>query len=186
MLRAKLSPSRTLAVGLFIGALGATACAHHRAARTVGLLATNGIPLTTTPSRDVPLEVVTRSTAIADPLPVDGTDTYYVQVETALGHAVASATTEWAAHTTLKQPGGYRLFVELVAARVSYEDARLLVSFDVRATLHTRATGDYVAQSLGHCKQGSLDTPEQGAPVVYSCMTQIGRDLSAWLGRLDL
>jgi hypothetical protein len=154
--------------------------------RTVPLLANAGAPITETPLRTIPLEVVTRSTAVADPFPVSGSDVAYSDLEHAMGSAVSSATAEWATLTPPKRAGGYQLFVELVAARAAYKDGRLLVSFDVRATLHTRVSGDFVAQSIGHCRQGTLVEVEKGAPVVYSCMMQIGRDLSAWLGRLDL
>ena len=160
-------------------------CAHAPV-HVVPLLDTAGIPITSTPARSIPLEVVTRSTAIADPMPVEGSDVAYVDVESALGHATSSATAEWAAHSTVKRDGGYRLFIELVAARARFADGRLIVSFDVRVTLHARVGGDFVAQTRAHCQEGALAPAELGAPVVYRCMSQVGRDLSAWLGRLDL
>ncbi len=60
----------------------------------VPLLTAAGIPLTD--PTEVPLRVVTRSTAVHDPLRVSGSNVVYGDVEAALGHAVASATVPWA------------------------------------------------------------------------------------------
>src|SRR5690349_4237616 len=63
--------------------------------RIVPLLTSAGIPLTR-PNGAVPLEVVTRSTSVRDPLPVSGTSVVYGDFEAALGHAVSSAAVPWA------------------------------------------------------------------------------------------
>jgi hypothetical protein len=67
-------------------------CGESR--QIVPLVATGGIPVSEPVT--VPLEIVTRSTAVADPLPVRGTDVSYAEVEAALGHAIATATVPWA------------------------------------------------------------------------------------------
>ena len=53
-----------------------------------------GIPVAESPN--VPLEVVTRSTAVRDPLPVTNTNVVYGDIEAAMGHAVSTATVDWA------------------------------------------------------------------------------------------
>lgn len=182
-----MSRAASLALAVAVAtAVSSNGCAHTRYARVVPLLDSAGVPITSTPAREIPLEVVTSSTSIPDPLPVAGTDLAYADIERALGFSATSAVAEWSAHTTTKRAGGYRLSVELVGARAKFDEGRLNVSFDVRATLSARVGGDYVAQSRGHCQQAALTPAEQGAPVLYACMSQVSRDLSAWLGRLDL
>jgi hypothetical protein len=161
--------------------LGALAgCSGH--ATTVPLLSAAGIPITMTPSAEVPLEVVTRSTAVRDPRPVEGSDVSFADLEGTLGHAVSTATVPWAnAHRT-ERPGGWSLLVEVIQAESSYEGGRLIITLNTRATLRTRSGNDYLAQTQARCREAGLTTPDKGAPVVYSCMTHLGRDLAGWLG----
>ena len=42
-----------------------------------------------------------------------------------------------------------------------------------------------LAQTHASCRQSGLLPPEQGAPVVYACMTRLGRDLAGWLGGVE-
>ena len=161
----------------------APGCASH--SKTVPLLSAAGIPVTMTPTSAVPLEVVTRSTAIDDPLPVTGSDTFYADVESALGHAIASATVPWADAHRQQRPEGWQILVEITRASADYSAGRLMVTFDVRATLRTRIGNAYLAQTQAHCMQAGLVAPSDGAPVVYSCMTGLGRDLGGWLGSVE-
>ena len=154
-------------------------------AKTVPLLSAAGIPVTMTPTSAVPLEVVTRSTAIDDPLPVTGSDTYYADVESALGHAVSSATVPWADAHRQQRPEGWQIMVEITRASAEYGAGRLKVTFDIRATLRTRVGNAYLAQTQAHCMQAGLVAPGDGAPVVYSCMMGLGRDLGGWLGSVE-
>src|SRR6188768_780430 len=78
----------------------------------VPLLTSAGIPLTR-PNGAVPLEVVTRSTSVRDPLPVSGSSVVYGDFEAALGHAVSSAAVPWADQNQDRRPGGWQLFVEV-------------------------------------------------------------------------
>jgi hypothetical protein len=152
-------------------------------ARTVGLLGAAGIPITDTPNS--PLEVVTKSTAVPDPLPVDGTTIWYSDLEPALGHSVSSATVPWATQHRDTNPAGWTLLVELTQARAEWHDGRLRVAFNVRATLRTRVGNNYLAQTHANCTQAGLVPADQGAPIVFTCMQRIGRDLTGWLGGLD-
>jgi hypothetical protein len=152
----------------------------------VPLLSAAGIPLTQPTT--VPLEVVTRSTAVADPLPVHGTDVAYGDVEAALGHAIASATVPWAEkHRKIgKSTDGWQLFVEITNSDADYEDGRVIFSVGVRATLRARAGNVYLAQSQASCRQGGLVKSDKGAPVMYRCMMEVGHDLAGWLDGVDL
>ena len=138
----------------------------------------------------MPLEVVTRSTAVHDPLPMAGTNVIYGDVEAALGHAVASATVPWAdqhrRHPTNGDGDGWQLFVEITNADATYEDGRVIFSVGVRATLRGRAGNVYLAQTQANCRQGGLVPPDKGAPIMYRCMTEVGRDLAGWLDGVDL
>lgn len=152
----------------------------------IPLLGTAGIPLTQPTT--VPLEVVTRSTAIADPLPVRGTSVAYGDIEAALGHTIASATVPWAERHRVPARGtdGWQLFVELTNADAAYEDGRVIFSVGVRATLRARAGNIYLAQSQASCRQGGLARSDGGAPVMFRCMMELGHDLAGWLDGVDL
>jgi hypothetical protein len=152
----------------------------------VPLLAAAGIPLTSPAT--VPLEVVTRSTAVHDPLPLRKTKVAYGDVEAGLGYAVSSATTAWAAShrrgSTTKD--GWQLFVEIVNADAEYDEGRVIVSVGVRATLRSRAGNVYLAQTQTSCRQGGIVRPDGGAPIMYRCMMEVGHDLAGWLEGVDL
>jgi hypothetical protein len=152
---------------------------------TVPLLSAAGLPVTFTPPGEIPLEIVTRSTAVKDPLVVTGSDVSYADLEGALGHGISTATVAWAEAHLAQRPGGWQLSVELIEAKAEYDAGRLIVTFNTRATLRTRREHDYLAQTQVPCREAGLTTPETGAPVVYSCMRRIGRDLASWLGGVD-
>ncbi len=119
---------------------------------------------------------------------MQGHDVFYGDVEAALGHAIASATVPWAdahrADATARD--GWQLFVEVTNADAQYDDGRLIFSVGVRATLRARAGNVYLAQTQTTCRQGGIAPPDQGAPIMYKCMTEIGRDLDGWLEGVDL
>jgi hypothetical protein len=143
-----------------------------------------GVPVTDNPN--MPLEVVTRSTAVRDPLPVANSDVVYGDIEAALGHAVSSATVRWAELHKAQRPEGWQLTVEIVDADAQEQDGgRLIVRMNARATLRTRVGNGYLAQTQTSCSQTGIVTPERGAPVLYNCMTRIGRDLSNWLAGVE-
>lgn len=152
----------------------------------VPLMTEAGVPLTDPTT--APLRVVTRSTAVNDPLHMHGSNVVYGDIEAALGHAIASATVPWAdghkTHSTGRD--GWQLFVEVTNADASYEDGRVIFSVGVRATLRARAGNVYLAQTQVSCRQGGIVAPEKGAPTMYKCMTEIGRDLAGWLDGVDL
>jgi hypothetical protein len=151
----------------------------------VPLLASAGVPITATPGNAVPLEVVTRSTAVRDPLPVSGTGVVYGDFEAALGHAVSSAAVPWADKNRGRRDGGWQLFVEVIQAEAEHDGARFVVTIGVRATLRARIGGAHIGQTETACKDGGLVAAEKGAPVLYSCMTRIGRDLTSWLSAAE-
>ncbi len=170
---------------IFLLALVATLSACSSSTEMVPLLTAAGIPLTD--PTDVPLRVVTRSTAVHDPLRVNGTRVVYGDVETALGHAVASATVPWAkSHENGKASDGWELFVEVTNADAVYDDDRIVFSLGVRATLRARSGNDYLAQTQASCRQGGIVAPQKGAPIMYGCMMEIGRTLAGWLEGVDL
>jgi hypothetical protein len=152
----------------------------------VPLLSAAGVPLTDPTT--VPLRVVTRSTAVKDPMHLQGSNVMYGDVEVALGHAVASATAPWAESHQKAAAGrdGWELFVEITNASASYDDDRVVFSLGVRATLRQRAGYEYLAQTQTSCRQGGIVQPDKGAPVMYGCMTEIGRNLAGWLEGVDL
>ena len=191
-LRARLMRGKRLALRLGMARLGVavalllltTGCSEG--ITIVPLLGTAGIPLTQPTT--APLEVVTRSTAVADPLRVRGTDVAYGDVEAALGHAIASATVPWAEkhRTPTKLTDGWQLFVEITNSAAEYEDGRVIFSIGVRATLRARAGNVYLAQSQASCRQGGIVRSDKGAPVMYRCMMEVGHDLAGWLDGVDL
>jgi hypothetical protein len=138
-----------------------------------------------TPNTDAALEVVSRSTAIPDPLPVRNSNIVYGDLEAALGTAVSTAAAPWAdAHkaTTVGRNGGWTVLVEVTGAEAELESGgRVVVGLDVRATLRTRSGNTYLGQTSLSCRDGGLRAAEEGAPVIYRCMMHIGRDLAGWL-----
>jgi hypothetical protein len=60
------------------------------------------------------------------------------------------------------------------------------VTLTTRATLRTRRDHDYIAQTQASCREAGLTEPDQGAIVIYGCMTRLGRDLAGWLGSTPL
>jgi len=160
--------------------------ACHRSTELVPLLASAGVPLTQPTT--VPLRVVTRSTAVDDPLPMRGSSVAYGDIEAALGHAIASATVPWAdahrSHPSSKD--GWQLNVEIINDDAAYDDRRVIFSVAVRATLRMRAGNVYLAQTQASCRQGGIAEPDRGAPIMYRCMMEIGRDLAGWLDGVDL
>jgi hypothetical protein len=171
-------PAALLAVLL----AGAAGCA---APVTVPLLGVAGAPVTLTPRKDIPLEVATRSTGIKDPLPVDGADVAYGEVEAALQSSISTAAVPWAEARRARDPEAFHLFVELIDADATYHDGRLVVTLGVRATLRTREGRQYIAQTQVHCRQAGVVPQHEGAPVVYACMSQLGRDLAGWLASVE-
>ena len=168
-----------------VGALalcGVAGCASDVV--TIPLVRSAGLPLVATPSSSTPLEVITHSTAIADPLPVRSTRVAYADLEHALGFAVSSAVVPWASSRKGPPRGGFQLLVELTQARAEYANGRLFVTLAAQATLRTRADDGYLGQTQVTCRQAGLVAPDQGAPVLYACMTHLGRDLEGWLGRV--
>jgi hypothetical protein len=183
----------TLRMGLFAAAaVLAGGCSTMSPPRIVPLLRTAGAPSTFTPANGTPLEVVSRGTAVPDPLPVRGSDIVYGDLESALGMAVSSATAPWAvAHREypVAKKGGWTVLVEVIGADAELEGGgRVVVGLDVRVTLRTRNGNTYLGQTQLGCHEGGLRSADEGAPVIYRCMTRIGRDLAGWLGggvRLD-
>jgi hypothetical protein len=176
--------SRTSLATLSLLALGAAPAACGGPPQIVPLLRAAGPPMTPNPS--APLEVVSRGTAVPDPLPVRGSGFVYGDLESAIGMAVSTATAPWAAahvdHPVARH-GGWTVLVEVVGADAELQrGGRLVVGLDVRATLRTRNGNVYLGQTQLGCHEGGLVSADQGAPVVYRCMMRIGRDLAGWLG----
>lgn len=170
-------------LGMPLVVFAAVGCAGGR--QIVPLLGAAGVPLTQPIT--APLEVVTRSTAVPDPLPVRGSDVAYTDVELALGHAVASSTVPWAeSHRARAGGAGWQLFVEMTSADAEYDDGRAVFTLGVRATLRARAGNVYLAQTQAACRQGGVVPPERGARVMYRCMTEVGHQLANWLDGVDL
>lgn len=170
-------------VGLSLLDVGAlTGCGGRQ---IVPLLASSGVPITATAGNGVPLEVVTRSTSVRDPLPVRGSSIVYGDFEAALGHAISSAAVPWADKNRGRRDGGWQLFVEVIQAEAEHDGTRFLVTIGVRATLRTRIGGEHIGQTETACRDGGLVEAEKGAPVLYACMTRLGRDLTSWLAAAE-
>jgi hypothetical protein len=177
---------RVWAVGVVCAALlfGAASESGCGGRTIVPLLTSAGIPITRSHG-SVPLEVVTRSTSVRDPLPVAGSGVVYGDFEAALGHAVSSAAVPWADQNQERRPGGWQLFVEVIKAEAEHDGARMMVTIGVRATLRARVGGAHIAQTETGCRDAGLVPADQAAPVLYGCMTRIGRDLTSWLAAAD-
>ena len=166
-------------------------CACSETPAIVPLIRASGAPVVATPSASTPLEVVSRGTAVPDPLPVRGSNVAYAELEAFLGAAVATATAPWSeAHRAhaLARDGGWAVLVELTGAEAQLEGGgRLVVGLEARATLRTRKGNDYLGQTQLACREGGLVfTADRGAPVVYRCVARIGRDLAGWLDAVPL
>jgi hypothetical protein len=152
---------------------------------------TSGTPVVVTPSSFTPLEIVSRGTAVPDPLPVRGSRVAYAELEAALGSAVATATAPWSEarrDDPATRGGGWTVLVELTGADAQLDEGgRLVVGLDARATLRTRKGNDYLGQTLLACREGGLVfAADRGAPVVYRCVARMGRDLAGWLDGVHL
>ena len=154
------------------------------APRVVPLVGAGGPPVTVMTADSVPLEVLTRGTAVRDPLPVSGTDVAYGDLEASVGVAVSTAAAPWAAARGTGATGGLQLVLELTLAEAEERDDRVLVTLAVRATLRTRADHRYLAQTQARCREGGRFAPEHGVDVVHACAVRLGRDLAGWLGGL--
>jgi len=156
-------------------------------AHTVSLLHAAGAPITMTPSEAIPLEIVTRSTGVKDPLEVKGSSVSYGDVETTIGTAVSSAAAPWAEKHREKRPEGWQLLVEVIESTATYSGGRLITTLGVRLTLNTRLDHRYLAQSQASCRNASLvnEPASDGAPVLYGCMARMGRDIASWLASVD-
>jgi hypothetical protein len=175
---------RALAVALVLwGAFAASDAGCASPPRMVPLLADRGAA---SPPAAATLEIVSRGAAVPDPFPVRGSDVVYGGLEAALGGAVSAATGPWAAahrDDPAARAGGWTLLVELTAADAELEGGgRVVVRFDVRATLRTRTGNAYLGQTQAGCREGGLVSAGDGAPVVDRCLRRIGADLAGWLG----
>jgi hypothetical protein len=116
---------------------------------------------------------------------VRGSNVGYTELGTALGIAVTTAVAPWlAAHRddAVARRGGWSVLVEVTGADAQLEpEGRVVVGLDVRATLHTRSGNVYLGQTQLGCREGGLASSDDGAAVVYRCMTRVGRDLAGWL-----
>ncbi len=177
----RISPA-LLALAIALATAGIPACGGRQ---IVPLLASAGVPVTATPTSSVPLEVVTRSTSVRDPLPVSGSGVVYGDFEAALGHAISSAAVPWADKNRGRRDGGWQLFVEVIQAEAEHDGSRLLVTVGVRATLRARVGGAHIAQTETACRDGGIVPADKGAPVLYACMTRLGRDLTSWLAAAE-
>jgi hypothetical protein len=140
------------------------------------------VPVTDTGPRQIPLEIVTRS-SVADPLPLEGGSARFGDLEVSVGHAVGTAAVAWADAHRGERPDGWQLLVELAGARAERTlDGVMTVTLNVRATLRTRVGHTYLAQTQAHCKERGISTPERAAPLFYGCMMVVGRELAGWLG----
>jgi hypothetical protein len=139
------------------------------------------VPITDATPRDIPLEVITHSSA-PDPLLLANTSVRYGDVQLSLGHAVSSAVVPWAEAHRGDRPDGWQLLVELAQARAARRDGVVDVALDVRATLRSRVGHVYLAQTQAHCHERSVADAAHAASVFYGCMLTVGRELAGWLG----
>ena len=170
---------------IFWCALATAAFAACAGVQRVALLSQTGLPVTSAPIGPPPLEVVTRATAIPNPLPVRGSSVVYTDIEPAVGLAVSSASAPWAEAHRDKRPDGWRLVVEIVRAEADEATGHLNVAIDVRATLRGRDDDVLLGETSAHCQEAGVAEAANGASVVYSCMTQLGQDLTSWLAALQ-
>jgi hypothetical protein len=61
----------------------------------------------------------------------------------------------------------------------------LIITIGVRATLRSRLNGNHIGQTETACRDGGLVAADKGAPVLYACMSRIGRDLTSWLSATE-
>lgn len=127
------------------------------------------------------LEVVARSPAALDPLPVAGSRVVYGELQTALTQAVMAGASRWVARHVGTPAATFNLGVELIHAEAEYSRGRLGIALVVRATLRLRSGNAFLGQTQAVCREASLVSPAEGAPVAYRCMERLGRNLGGWL-----
>jgi hypothetical protein len=155
-------------VAALCAVLSLVACGGHR----LVTVEPEGPPHGGFSATDPTFEVVPRLAGARDPLPVAGSDVAFADLARALGHAVLRAVAPY--HDGV-------LTVELVRADAEYNSARLSVSLVVRATLRRRVGNDFIATTTSVCHDGAIADPDVGAPVLWSCMARIGRELAGWI-----
>jgi hypothetical protein len=169
-----------------VGCFALTAWASGCGASIVPLLDQANVPWTNTPARAVPLEVIThKNAAVREPLPVRGTRVAFADLETALGHAVASGTVPWAEEHRARRPEGWQLTVELIDAQAHARGEAITVAINVRATLRTRVGNQFLAQTQAHCLRTAAVSASGSAPVALDCMARSGKQLGGWLGGVE-
>jgi hypothetical protein len=131
------------------------------------------------------MEITTRSAAVTSPLPLHGSDYAFTSIEESIGHVMAAAAAPWAAAHRAKNSDGWQLLVELWQAHAERRGPQITVVLGVRLTLRSRDGNQFIAQTQAHCKQSQLVDPASAAPIFYSCMTQLGRDLGGWLNGIE-
>jgi hypothetical protein len=124
---------------------------------------------------DRTFEVEVWTAGAKDPLPVSGAGVVFGDLQRALGQAVLR---------NVRPRHDTSLDVELVSAEATYARSRLDVSLVARVTLRARQGNDFLAQTQVVCRESALVQPDSGAPVVWSCMERLGRDLGGWLDGL--
>jgi hypothetical protein len=137
-------------------------------------------PFATAPP--LPIEVTARSEGVRSPLPMRGSRLVFAALEESLAHTIATEAAPWAETHRHEGAEGWQLVVDLWRASAVAHGGTVRVILDVRATLRTRIGNRYLAQTQAHCKQTALTEPSNAAPVFYSCMRSLGRELSGWLG----
>jgi hypothetical protein len=155
-----------------LGALGVASLVLGCGSRRLVAIEPVGPPHGGFSATDASFEVVPRLAGARDPLPVAGSDVAFSDLARALGHAVLRAVAPY--HDGV-------LTVELVRADADFNSARLSVSLVARATLRTRVGNDFIATTTSVCHDGAIVDPDAGAPVLWSCMARIGRELAGWL-----
>lgn len=124
------------------------------------------------PKADPTFEIIARSKGVKDPLPVNGANVAYADLERALSQAIIRS---------VRPRHESTLTVELVSAEASYDRERVAISFVARATLKRHEGNAFVGQTQLVCRDAALVEPAAGSTVVWSCMVQLGRDLGGWL-----
>jgi outer membrane receptor protein involved in Fe transport len=134
------------------------------------------VPLSLAPARATPsgaLEVVVQGAR--EPLAVQGSDVAFAGVPGALQQAVLAQAP--------RAPAPWRVTVELTDARATLRDGALSVQLTARSTVRSQRDHAYLGQAQQVCSSAATVSPEEGAGVVQECLTQLARDVAAWLSR---
>lgn len=122
---------------------------------------------------------------LPEPVRVRGTQAAYTDLDRALRVSVERAVRPFVERNRARRPGGWDLLVSIVQADARRSGDRVALTMTVGATLRTQEGQILLGQTQAYCAESAAATADAAAPVFFSCLDGVGRDLSSWLGGVE-